>query len=326
MSDAWRIVIRQNGGPEVLKREPLILGEPAPGMVRVRVTAVGVNFIDTYHRSGLYPVAFPSGLGSEVAGVIESLGTGVTDFNAGDRIAAILQTPAGYATHVDIDAVTLVPLPDFLSDEVAAATLLKGLTTWMLIEQCAKLTAGQSVLIYAAAGGVGSIAVPWAKAMGATVIAHAGTPAKAARAKSSGADHAFCDNFEGLPAKVRSVTGNHGADAILDGVGAASWTASLGSVAKRGIIVSFGNASGAVPSVSPLDLTKAGSIFLTRPRLFDYTDTPERLSLASARLFSLISDGIIGVEIGQRFSLADAAEAHRALESRQTVGSTILIP
>jgi len=196
----------------------------------------------------------------------------------------------------------------------------------MLLEKCAKLQQGQSVLVHSAAGGVGSFLVPWAKALGTKVIAHSGSTQKADRASRLGADHSFTGSFDDLPGQVREATGGRGADVVLDGVGAASWTASLASVAKRALIASFGNASGPAPAINPLDLMRAGSIFLTRPTLFDYTVTPEELAEGSQRLFGLIADGTLEVEIGQRFSLADAAEAHRALESRGTVGSTILIP
>ena len=326
MTSAWRIVVRQTGGPEVLEREKFDVPAAGPREARVRITASGVNFIDTYHRSGLYKLPLPTGLGTEFAGVVEAIGEDVQGIKPGQRVAARLANPGSYATHVLVDAGLLIAVPDSISDEVAAAATLKGLTAWMLLEKCAKVQQGQSVLVHAAAGGVGSFLVPWAKALGAKVIAHSGSTQKADRASRLGADHSFTGSFDDLPGQVREVTGGRGADVVLDGVGAASWTASLASVAKRGLIASFGNASGPAPAINPLDLMRAGSIFLTRPTLFDYTITPEELAEGSQRLFGLIADGTLQVEIGQRFSLADAAEAHRALESRGTVGSTILIP
>jgi len=326
MTSARRIVVRQTGGPEVLEREEFDVPAAGPREARVRITASGVNFIDTYHRSGLYKLPLPTGLGTEFAGVVEAIGEDVQGIKPGQRVAARLANPGSYATHVLVDAGFLIPVPDSISDEVVAAATLKGLTAWMLLEKCAKLQQGQSVLVHAAAGGVGSFLVPWAKALGAKVIAHSGSTQKVDRASRLGAHHSFTGSFDDLPGQVREVTGGRGADVVLDGVGAASWAASLASVAKRGLIASFGNASGPAPAINPLDLMRAGSIFLTRPTLFDYTVTPEELAEGSQRLFGLIADGTLQVEIGQRFSLADAAEAHRALESRRTVGSTILIP
>ncbi len=326
MSGPWRIVIRKNGGPEVMEREDFDPGVPGPGQVRARVTAIGLNFIDTYHRSGLYPLPLPTGLGSEFAGIVEAVGPGVEGFAPNDRIAGFVPAPSSYATHVLTVASRIVRVPGGISDEIAAAAMLKGITSWMLIERIGKLEAGKSVLVHSAAGGVGSILVPWAKAAGATVIAHAGNEEKAARAKASGADHALSGEFETLAAQVRALTNGRGVDVVLDGVGAASWAASLASVARRGLIVSYGNASGPVPAISPLDLLRAGSAFLTRPTMFDYVDTPESLKLGADRLFAMIKSGTVPIEIGQRYALANAADAHQALEGRQTVGSTILLP
>jgi len=326
MSDPWRIVIRTPGGPEVMERETFDPGVPGPGEVRVKITASGVNFIDTYHRSGLYPLALPAGLGTEFAGVIENVGSDVKGLHPGQRVAGRMNRPGSYATHAVLGVDELFLLPDDISDEIAAAASLKGLTAWMLLEKCRRLRPGQSVLIHAAAGGVGSFLVPWAKALGGLVIAHAGNPEKAERARKAGADHALSCSFDELASKVREVTDGRGADLILDGVGAASWAASLGAIAKRGLIVSYGNASGPVPPFAPLELARAGSVFLTRPTMYDYTRTPEERAEGGSRLFELIADGTLSVEIGQRYPLADVAEAHRALEGRKTVGSTILIP
>ena len=240
----------------------------------VRHEAVGLNFIDTYHRSGLYKLPLPSGLGGEAAGVVEAVGEGVTGFREGDRVGYFTGPLGAYATHRTIAADRLVKLPDSISFEQAAAAMLKGCTAEYLIERCARVEAGQTVLVHAAAGGVGSILVQWLKAIGATVIAHAGDSRKAAMAKELGADHALCCPMDALAAEVRALTDGQGVPVVLDGVGAASWKASLGSVARRGLIVTYGNASGPVPPFTALDLLSAGSIFVTRPTLADYCRTP----------------------------------------------------
>lgn len=326
MTEPWRIVVRTPGGPEVLEREPFDPGAPGPGEARVKITASGVNFIDIYHRSGIYPVALPASLGTEFAGVVEDVGPGVEAIAPGQRVAARMSKPGSYATHAVLDADELIALPENISDEVAAAATLKGLTAWMLLEKCRKLEAGQSVLIHAAAGGVGSFLVPWGKALGGMVIAHAGSVQKAERARKAGADHVLSCSFKELAPKIRELTDGKGVNLVLDGVGAASWTASLGAVGKRGLIVSYGNASGPVPPFAPLALLQAGSVFLTRPTVFDYTRTRAERAEGSRRLFALIADGTLNVEIGQRYPLADVGEAHRALEGRRTVGSSILVP
>lgn len=323
MSGAWRLVVRQPGGPEAIEREEIALPEPGPGEIRIRNTAVGLNFIDVYHRSGLYPLALPAPLGSEGTGVVETIGAGVQDFAIGQRVA-YLATKGAYASHVVTAADRSFALSDGISDEIAAAALLKGLTTWMLIERCARVTAGQSVLVHAAAGGVGSIAVQWLKAIGARAIAHSGSPDKAAIATRLGADVSLSCPFEDLAAAVREATDRHGAHAVLDGVGAASWDASLASVAKRGIIASYGNASGPVPPVPPLALARAGSVFLTRPTLYDWIERDDDRGEGWSRLSTMLESGAVKIEIGQRFPLTDAAEAHRALEARETIGATVL--
>lgn len=326
MRDPWRIVVRRTGGPDVLEREDFDPGTPGPGEALVRITAVGLNFIDTYQRSGLYPLPLPFTPGSEFAGVVEAVGAGVESVTPGQRVSTRMGKPGSYATHALLPADELFILPDGISDDVAAAATLKGLTAWMLIEKCRRLEAGQSVLIHSAAGGVGSLLVPWAKALGLVVYAHAGSPEKAERARQAGADHGLSCPFDDLAAEIRELTSGRGVDLVLDGVGAASWTASLGSVARRGLIASYGNASGPVPPFAPLELARAGSAFLTRPTVFDYTREPEERAEGSERLFSLIANGTLKVEIGQRYPLAEAAQAHRKLEARETVGSTVLLP
>ncbi|HEY7809803.1 MAG TPA: quinone oxidoreductase [Allosphingosinicella sp.] len=326
MSDPYAFTLTRTGGPEVLESEHIDVPAPGTGHVLVRHEAVGLNFIETYHRSGLYPVPLPSGLGTEAAGVIEAVGEGVAEFRVGQRVGYFTGALGSYATHRVIDAERLVRLPDGITAEVAAAAMLKGCTAEYLVERCARVAAGEAVLVHAAAGGVGSILVPWLKHLGATVIAHSGDSRKAAMTSEAGADHSLCCPYEELAAEVRALTGGKGVPVVLDGVGAASWAASLGSVARRGLIVTYGNASGAVPPFTALDLLSAGSIFVTRPTLADYCATPEEMRASAARLFELIANGTIDIQIGGRFPLLQAADAHRAIESRATTGSTVLIP
>jgi len=322
--ERYRLIFRETGGPEVIARAPLGALEPGPGEVLVRHQAIGLNFIDTYHRSGLYPLSLPSGLGSEAAGIVEQAGA-LSGFEPGERVAYALAPPGAYATHRLIAADRLVHLPDGIDAETAAAAMLKGCTAEMLIERCARVEAGDWVLVHAAAGGVGSILVPWLKAVGARVIAHAGSAEKASMARRLGADHALSCRFEELAGKIRQIV-PEGVRTVLDGVGAASWATSLASLSKRGLMVSFGNASGPVPPLSPLELARGGSLFLTRPTLADYVADPAELQASAERLFAMIRSGAVPVRIGARFPLADAAEAHRALEARATTGSTLLIP
>lgn len=325
MSD-YRMIFRRTGGPEVIEREAIDAPLPGEGEVVVRHAAVGLNFIDTYQRSGLYPVALPSGMGTEAAGTIESVGPGVTAFEPGDRVASVTGPLGAYASVRAMPADMLVAVPAGISPEIAAGAMLKGMTADFLVGACGRLAAGQTVLVHAAAGGVGSIVVQWAHALGAEVIAHAGTEAKAARATRLGADHALSCPFDDLAAKVRDITGGRGVDLVVDGVGKASWTASLDALAKRGLMISYGNASGPVPPFAPLELSKRGSLFVTRPTLFDYAASAEDRRASAERLFAIIESGKVKIEIGQTFALGDAADAHRALEGRQTSGSTILLP
>ncbi len=326
MSDPFAFLLRKTGGPEVLEAEHIDIPRPGAGKVVVRHEAIGLNFIDTYHRSGLYPLPMPTGLGTEAAGVVEAVGEGVSDFREGDRVGYFTGPPGAYATHREIDAAKLVILPDSIDAESAAATMLKGCTVEYLVERCARIQAGEWVLVHAAAGGVGSILVPWLKALGARVIAHSGDSRKAALAKEAGADHSLCVPMDALAAEVRQLTDGKGAPVVFDGVGAASWAASLASTARRGLLVTYGNASGPVPPFTALDLLRAGSIFVTRPTLADYCATPEEMRASAARLFEMIEQGKVPVRIGARFPLAHAADAHRAIESRATTGSTVLIP
>ena len=326
MSDPFRIVVRQPGGPEAMEIEPVATPSPGAGELVIRHEAIGLNFIDVYHRTGAYPLPLPTGLGLEAAGTVEAAGEGVEGYSEGDRIGYFAGPIGAYATHRTIPADRVVRLPDTLDAEAAAATMLKGCTAEFLIERCARIERGQTVLVHAAAGGVGSILVPWLKAIGAIVIAHAGNGAKAELAREAGADHALCCPLDELAAKVRSLTGGSGVEAVLDGVGAASWPASLASVRKRGLIVSYGSASGPVSGVEMRDLAAAGSIFVTRPTLLDYVAAREELEHSADRLFEMIASGVIKAEAGAHFPLAEVADAHRALEARETTGSTLLMP
>jgi NADPH:quinone reductase len=324
--DSWRIVVRHTGGPEVLEREAFDPGAPGAGEVLIAHDAIGLNFIDTYFRSGLYPAPLPTGLGAEAAGRVSALGDGVADLKIGDRVTYVSQTPGTYATHNVRPANRLLKLPEGISTETAAGITLKGLTAAFLVEDCAKMHSGQTALVHAAAGGVGAILVPWLADLGVTVIAHSGSAEKASRATASGAAHSLHCSFEDLALTVQDLTGGKGVNVVFDGIGAASWTASLGSLATRGLMVTFGNASGPVPPFRPLELSKGGSLFVTRPTLFDYIREEEDYRRLGASLFDRVARGVISPDINQRFALADAAEAHRALEARQTVGSTVLIP
>jgi NADPH2:quinone reductase len=326
LPDPYTFILRENGGPDVLTAEHIDVPKPEAGQVLVRHEAVGLNFIDTYHRSGLYKLPFPAGLGIEAAGMVEAVGEGVRGFREGDRVGYFSGPPGAYATHRIVDPDSLVRLPDSIGFEQAAAAMLKGCTAEYLIERCAKVEPGQAVLVHAAAGGVGSILVPWLKSIGATVIAHAGDSKKAEIAAGLGADHALCGPMDELASEVRALTGGKGVPVVLDGVGAASWKASLGSAARRGLVVSYGNASGPVPAFTALDLLSAGSVFVTRPTLADYCATPEEMRASAARLFEMIDKKVVVVRIGARFPLLKAADAHRAIESRATTGSTVLLP
>jgi NADPH2:quinone reductase len=291
----------------------------------MRNTAVGLNYLDTYHRSGVYPIRLPSPMGSEAAGVVEAVGEGVTGLAPGDRVCTFGPQLGAYCTARNVPAKILFRTPDDVSDELAAAVLLKGCTAEFLAERCGNVQAGMAVLVHAAAGGVGQLLVQWLKHLGATVIATAGTAAKAELARGLGADHALLAD-EDIAARVRELTGGAGVRVVCDGIGMATWQASLGSVGRRGLIVSFGNASGPVTGVALGSLAGAGSIFVTRPGLFDYYIDPVERRAGAARMFELVANGTLKVSIGQRFALKDAVEAHRALESRATVGSTLLLP
>ena len=312
------------GGPEVIQWVDVNLPDPGPGEVRMRNVAVGLNFIDVYHRKGVYPVNLPSGLGSEAAGVVVAVGPGVTDFAPGDRVGTFGPALGAYATERNVPAKILLKLPDDISDQTAAAVLLKGCTTEFLVERCARVQAGQTVLVHAAAGGTGHLLVGWLKAIGATVIGTVGSTEKAVQAKAAGADHVLLHKSEDVAQRVRELTDGAGVPIIFDGVGMATLEVSLASAARRGLIVSFGNAGGKVTGVDLGILSARGSLFVTRPTLFSYYVTPEERQAGIDRVFAMLRSGAITPEIGQTFALEDAAAAHRALEAGETCGATVL--
>jgi NADPH2:quinone reductase len=318
--------IRQTGGPDVIAWTDVELAEPGPGEVRMRNLAVGLNFIDTYHRGGLYPMALPSGLGMEAAGIIEAVGDGVTDWRVGDRVATFGPSVGAYATARNIAAHGLFLVPDDVSDETAAAGLLKGCTTEFLVERCAKVQPKWDILVHAAAGGVGLLLVQWLKHVGARVIGTVSTDEKAALARAAGADHVILYGKEDVAAQVRELTGGKGVEVTFDGVGRDTWETSLNATARRGLIVSYGNASGPVTGVNLGTLAQKGSLYVSRPTLFDYYHNAAERAAGAEYVFDMFRQGIIDITIGHRYALEDVAQAHRDLEGRKTVGSSILIP
>jgi NADPH2:quinone reductase len=318
--------IRRTGGPDVIEWTDVELAAPGPDEVRMRNLAVGLNFIDTYHRGGLYPMALPSGLGMEAAGVIEAVGDGVTDWRVGDRVATFGPSIGAYATARNIAAHGLFLVPDDISDEIAAAGLLKGCTTEFLVERCAKVQPKWDILVHAAAGGVGLLLVQWLKHVGARVIGTVSTDEKAALARAAGADHVILYGKEDVAAQVRELTGGKGVEVTFDGVGRDTWETSLNATARRGLIVSYGNASGPVTGVNLGTLAQKGSLYVSRPTLFDYYHNAAERAAGTEYVFDMFRQGIIDITISHRYALEDAAQAHRDLEARKTVGSSILIP
>ena len=320
------IRIHENGGPEVLRLETVETVPLGARQVRIRQAAIGVNFIDTYDRSGLYPVSLPSGLGREAAGVIIEVGTAVTTLRVDERVAYAGTSPGAYCDERVMDAARVVKLPDSVSDHEAAAIMLKGLTAWFLLRRCHRVRRNERVLLHAAAGGVGLISLQWAAALGARVIAVVGSDEKAALVAAHGAADVIVSSRENVVERVRAITRKRGVPVVYDGVGKDTFFASLDCLAPLGIMVSYGNASGAVPPVSPLELTKRGSLFLTRPTLFHYTAKASELARGARELFEMVRSGRVKVRIGQTYPLANASEAHRDLEARRTTGSSLLIP
>jgi len=324
MSHAIRI--HSTGGPEVLKYEEVPVGAPGPGEARVRHTAIGVNYIDTYHRGGLYPLTLPSGIGNEAAGVVEAVGPGVDWVKPGDRVASCTGPLGAYSSERIVPADRLVKLPDAIADRTAASMMLKGLTVQYLFRQTFPLKGGETILFQAAAGGVGLIACQWARALGVTMIGTVGSDAKAALARENGCTHTIVYTRENFVERVKEITGGKGVPVVYDGVGKDTFPASLDCLAPRGMFVSFGNASGPVPPFNIMLLSQKGSLYATRPTLVTYASKRESLNAMAGELFDLVQAGRIKPDARQTFPLKDAAEAHRSLESRKTTGSTLLIP
>ncbi len=319
------IRFHQTGGPEVLRLEDVAVGDPGPGEARVRHAAIGVNFVDIYHRTGLYPLPLPSGIGVEGAGVVEAVGANVAHVRAGDRVA-YTGPPGSYSEARLLPADRLVKLPPEIDDRTAAAIMLKGLTVQALIRRTHPVRAGETVLVHAAAGGVGLIMVQWLKALGATVIGTVGSDAKAERARRAGCDHTIVYTREDFAKRVRELTGGAGVPVVYDAVGKATFDGSLDCLAPLGLMVTFGNASGSPPPVDVGLLGRKGSLFLTRPSVFHYVARREDLERGAAELFDVVRAGKVKVEISRTLPLAQAAEAQRALAARETTGSLVLLP
>ncbi len=317
--------IHQNGSPEQMKWEEVAVAAPGPGEVRVRNTAVGLNYIDTYHRSGLYPMPLPLVLGSEGAGVVEAVGPRVKEFKVGDRVA-YAQPIGAYAEVLIRPVARLVKIPAGIKDETAAAMMLKGMTAWYLCRRTYRVKKGDTIVVHAAAGGVGQILCQWAKHLGATVIGTVGSDEKVALAKKVGCRHVVVMSRENLPERVKAITKGRGVPVVYDGVGKDTFTASLDCLSPLGLMVSFGNASGAVSPVNIGILAQKGSLFLTRPTLVNYTSKREDLLAAARELFAVVKKGAVRITINQRYPLREAAQAHRDLEARKTTGSTVLLP
>jgi NADPH2:quinone reductase len=320
------IRFEKTGGSDVLQYVDYDLPPPAKGQVQVRHTAIGVNFIDTYHRTGLYPLPLPSGLGSEAAGVVAALGESVTGFTVGQRVGYCSGVIGSYAQANNVPVEKLVRLPDSINDEVAAAILLKGMTAQYLLRRIHPVTAGETIVFHAAAGGVGQIGCQWAKHLGATVIGSTTSPEKVELARANGCAHVLNTREPGWEKKVREITGGKGVPVVYDSIGKDTFLAGLDCLQPRGIMVTYGNASGPVDPFAPSILAGKGSLFVTRPTLAHYTRTAQEMQDTADDLFAVIASGAIKIAINQRFALKDAAKAHDALTSKQTTGATILIP
>jgi NADPH2:quinone reductase len=316
----------KTGGPEVLVWEDVEVGDPGPGQIRLRHHAVGLNYLDTYQRSGLYPMQLPSGCGNEGAGVVEAVGAGVSDLKAGDRVAYAGGAAGAYAEARLFPADRVVKIPDGIAFETAAAMMLKGMTVQYLVKRTFKVQPGMTVLWHAAAGGVGLIACQWLKALGVSVIGTVGSDEKAALVKAHGCEHAIVYTRENFVERVKAITGGKGVPVVYDSVGKLTFMGSLDCLQPMGMMVSFGNASGAVDPFAPGVLQQKGSLYLTRPTLVHYTAKREDLVACANDLFDVVKSGKVKIEIAQRYALKDAAQAHRDLESRKTTGSTVLLP
>jgi NADPH2:quinone reductase len=324
MANAIRF--HKNGGPEVLQWESVDVGDPGAGEARVRHTAIGVNYIDTYHRSGLYKLVLPSGLGTEGAGTVEAVGTGVTDVRPGDRVAYSGGPLGAYSEVRVMPADRLVKLPDGISDKMAATLMLKGLTVQYLFRQTFPLKGGETILFHAAAGGIGLIACQWARALGVTMIGTVGSDEKAALAKANGCTHTIVYTRENFVERVKQLTGGKGVPVVYDGVGKDTFPASLDCLSPRGMFVSFGNASGPIAAFDILLLSQKGSLYATRPTLATFTASRAAMLAMCDDMFSLVRAGKLGSEPRQTYALKDAAQAHRDLESRKTTGAIVLLP
>ncbi len=324
MSKAIRI--QTTGGPEVLQWQDVEVGEPREGEVRIAHSAVGLNYIDTYHRSGLYPLELPSGIGMEAAGVVEAVGTGVEDLAVGDRVAYASGPLGAYAEERLMPAERVVRLPTAVDDRTAAAAMLKGLTAQYLLRRTFHVQPGDTILFHAAAGGVGLIACQWAKRLGATVIGTVGSDEKAELARAHGCDHVIVYSREDIVGRVNDITDGAGVPVVYDSVGQATWEASLDCLQRFGTMVSFGNASGPVEPFPPTLLSAKGSLYLTRPTVMDYTADRADLVSGAEELFEVVGSGAVRAEVRQTYALADAAAAHRDLEARRNTGSTVLLP
>jgi NADPH2:quinone reductase len=319
------IRVHTPGGPDAMALEDVELAPPGPDEVRVRHTAIGVNFIDTYHRSGLYKLPLPTGIGSEAAGVVEALGENVTRIKIGDRVAYV-NVPGSYSEAANIPEWRAVKLPESISDETAAASMLKGMTAQYLLKRTFSVQAGQTILVHAAAGGVGLILGQWAKHLGATVIGTVGAESKRELALANGCTHVFNSRTDDIPAKVKEITDGVGVPVVYDSIGKDTFMASLDCLQIRGLLVTFGNASGAVPPFEPHLLSPKGSLYVTRPTLLHYTRNREEMQETADDLFSVITAGAVNIAVHQRFPLDKARDAHEALHSRTTTGATVLIP
>ncbi len=320
------IRFHEHGGPQVLRVEDLELASPAAGEAQIRHTAIGLNYIDVYDRTGLYPGELPGTPGREAAGVITALGRNVRGFRVGERVAYVHSAPGAYCEARNLPAARLVKIPKGIAEEQAAALMLKGLTAQFLVRRTHRVRCGDTVLVHAAAGGVGSLLAQWAKALGAKVIGVVGNEAKAELARKHGCRHVLLSGRGPLAPEVRRLTRGRGVDVVYDSVGRDTFMDSLDCLRPLGLMVSYGNASGPPPAVEPLELSRRGSLFLTRPTLFSYVGRREELEAAARELFAAVKQGVVRVRIGQRYRLTEAAAAHRDLEARRTTGSTVLIP
>ncbi|HET7204151.1 MAG TPA: quinone oxidoreductase [Steroidobacteraceae bacterium] len=320
------IRVHQYGGPEVMLWESFESRAPGPGEALVRHTAIGLNFVDVYERTGLYPGTLPSGLGHEAAGVVEAVGPRVRDVKVGQRVAYASNVPGAYAQEAVVPADRLVPIPDDVSDRLAAAALLKGMTAQVLLRRTYRVAKGTVVVVHAAAGGVGSILVQWARHLGAQVIGVVGSEAKADAVRAVGCRDVLVAGRDDLPARVRALAGGQGAHVVYDSVGKDTFFASLDCLRPLGLMVTYGNASGPVPPMAPLELARRGSLYLTRPVLFTYVGRRADLLRSAKELFEVVGRGVVRIEIGQTYALRDVQHAHRDLQERRTVGSTVLLP